>query len=105
MVVKRIMWPHEVVFTLAGKPASYEEPNPLFVQGYLIVMKDEKEAVRVKMASYLKDLMGDAELYGWERVRDYHGVWLNQLEQGWATWEDEEEKVRFWHGLIWYPAT
>ena len=21
-----------------------------------------------------------------------------------ATWEDEEEKVRFWHALIWHPT-
>ena len=56
-------------------------------------MKDEKEAVRAKMASHLEDLMEDVELYGWERVRAYHIVWLNQLEQGWATWENEEEKV------------
>ena len=38
----------------------------LFVQGYLIVMKGEKEAVRAKMTSHLEDLMGDVELYGWE---------------------------------------
>ena len=47
------------------------------------------------MASHLEESMGDVELYGWERVRAYHRVWLNQLEQGRATWEDEEEKVRF----------
>ena len=67
----------------ARKPAAYEELLiPLFVQSYLIVMRGEKEGVRAKMASHLEDLMGDSELYGWERVRAYHGVWLNQVEQG-----------------------
>ena len=92
MVIKRITWPHGVVYTVAEKPAAYEELSiPHFVQGYLIVMSGEKETVSAKMASILEDLMGDVELYGWERIRAYHGVWLNQLEQGGASWEDEEE--------------
>ena len=49
--------------------------------------------VKAKMASHLEELMGNAELYGWERVRAFHGVWLNQLEQGWPTWEEGEEKI------------
>ena len=65
-----IAWPHEVVYTSAGKPASYEElSTPLLVQGYLIVMKGEKEAVRAWMASRLEELMGDAELYGGGSIR------------------------------------
>ena len=32
-------------------------------------------------------------------------MWLNQLEPGRATWEDEEEKVRFRHALVWHPVT
>ena len=86
---------------------SYKELSiPLFIQGYLIVMKGEKGAVRAKMASHLADLMGDVELYGWERATAYHGVWLNQLEQGSrASWENEEEKVRFQCALVWHPAT
>ena len=43
--------------------------------------------------------MGDSELYGWARV------WLNRLEQDWASWENEEEKVRFRHPLVWHLAT
>ena len=51
----------EVNYSVAGKPAAYEElSNPLLGQGYLIVMKGEEEAIRTKMA------MSDAELYGWE---------------------------------------
>ena len=76
-------WLHEVVHTVAGKPAVYDDISmPLFVQGYLIVMEDEKEAVRDQMASHLQDLMSDSELYGWNKVQTYHAVWINQLEQG-----------------------
>ena len=96
MDVKRITWPHEVI-SIWGQESQiiYKELSIPLVQGYLIVMRCEMEAVRAKMASHLEDLMGDLELYVWERVRAYHGVWLNQLEQGRATWEDEEDKVRF----------
>ena len=67
MVVKRLIWPHEVVYTLTGKPASYEElSTPLFVHGYLIVMRGEEGAVRKKMASHLEELMSDVEPNGWE---------------------------------------
>ena len=75
MVVKRITWLHEVVYMAAGKSVAYEELSiPLVVQGYLIIMRGEKDAVRAKMASHLEELMGDLELYGWDRVRAYHGV-------------------------------
>ena len=81
--MKRITWPYEVVYSAPRKPAAYEELSiPLFMQGYLIVMKGEEEAIRSKMATHLEELMCYAELYGWKRVRLYHGVWLNQLEQG-----------------------
>ena len=68
LVEKRIIWPHEVVYTATGK----ELPIPPFVHGYILVMQGEKELVRAKMASHLEDLMGDLEIYGWERVRASH---------------------------------
>ena len=51
---------------------------PLFVQGYLIVMKGKEETIRARMATNLEELMSDAALYGWERVRVHHRVWLNK---------------------------
>ena len=42
MVIKRIMWPYEVVYSLAGKPVAYEDLSvSAFVQGYLIVIHSE----------------------------------------------------------------
>ena len=39
------------------------------------------------------------------QLRAFHAMWLNQLEQGRVTWEDEEAKLKFTWALIWYPAT
>ena len=67
--------------TSAGKPASYQDMTVLlFIYGYLLVMDSEEEDIRVQMTSYLKSLMSDAQLYGWEFTRAFHRVWLNQLE-------------------------
>lgn len=77
----------KVVYTVAGKPAAYQDISiPLFVEGYLVIMKGEEGAIRQRMASHLKELMSDAEVYGWEHTRTFHSVWLNQLEQGRCTW-------------------
>ena len=39
MVVKNITWPHEMVYSSAGKPTAYQELSVYtFVQGYLVVM-------------------------------------------------------------------
>ena len=31
-------------------------------------------------------------------------MWLQQLEHGWVTWEDNEGKLRFRWVLVWHPA-
>ena len=48
-----MIWPHEVVYTVAGTAAVYDISMPLFVHGYLIMMQGE-EAVRAQMTSHLK---------------------------------------------------
>ena len=62
-----------------------------FVQRYLIIMKSEDTVTREKMTQHLEELMGDINLYCWERVRAYHGMWLNQLEQDKFTWNDADQ--------------
>ena len=105
-VLNNLTWPHEVVYTLVCKPAAYQDISvPLFVQGYLIVMDTEEWFIRQKMIAHLNDLMCDAHLYGWDHARTFHGVWLNQLEQGHCTWMDEEEKLQFCRTLIFHPAS
>ena len=89
MVLHKVTWPHEVVYTFAGKPATYQDfLIPLFVQGYLIVIDAWEWLIKKKMVTHLQDLMSDTQLYGLERAKTIHGVWLNQLEHGHCTWMD-----------------
>ena len=72
---QQITWSHEVVYTLVGKPAAYQDISiPLFVEGYIINMDREEGPVRQKMVTHLRDLMSDAELYGWYQVSTFYGV-------------------------------
>ena len=97
VVLNKVTWPHEVVYTSVNKPATYEDISiPLFVQGYIITMEGEEGPIRQKMATHLNELMSDAELYGWA----FHSIWLNQLEQGQCTWIGDEEKLRFRWALV-----
>ena len=57
------------------------------------------------MAAHLKDLMSDAQLYGWDRAKTFHGIWLNQLKQGHCTWMEKVEKLEFHRALVWYTAS
>ena len=66
IVLNKITWPREVLYTSESKPASYQYISvPQFVYGYLIVMDSEMAAIKVKMAAYLKDLMSDAHGILW----------------------------------------
>ena len=62
--------------------------------GYLIVMNSEDIQVKAQMTQHQEELMEDMDPCGWERVCDYHGAWLNQLEQGRCTWGDVEHKLK-----------
>ena len=57
------------------------------------------------MAVHLEELMSDCNLYGLEKVRAYHAVWLNQIKQEQLSWDDTEEKLRFCWALVWHSAT
>ena len=88
MMVNKVTWLHEGVYSTGGKPAAYEDLFiPLFIKGYLIIMKREEGAIKDKMATHLEELMEDSELYGCQKqkVRAFYSVWLNQIEQVWKT--------------------
>ena len=53
------------------------------------------------MLKHLRELMVDAVIYGWEPVRAFHAVSLQQLENGRAEWGDEEKKLEFRRTLVW----
>ena len=64
---------------------------PTFVQGYLVVMSGQDINIMDIMAHHLEDLMSDCDLYGWEKVRSFHGVLLTQMEQGRLSWADSDQ--------------
>ena len=51
-----------------------------FVLGFCIISEQQKPALSATMTQHLMELMKDAEKYSWPVVRNYHGVWLQQLE-------------------------
>ena len=60
MVVNKVIWLHEVVYSMEGKQAAYEELYlPLFIKGYLIITAGKEGATTDKMATHLEDLMAD----------------------------------------------
>ena len=75
------------------------------MSGYLIIMEGENQAVKSQMAHHLQKLMADTVLYECDKVRVFHAMFLNQLEQGQATWGDEEAKMRFKRALVWHQTT
>ena len=83
IVIRRVTWPHDLVYTSTGQPAVYEELSvTLFVSRYLAGMETVKAALEPIMAKHLKELMADADVYGWAQVSTYRAVWLQQIENG-----------------------
>ena len=58
-------------------------------------MDAQKLDIKALMLAHLTELMADAELYGWEAIRAFHAVWLQQMEQKWVTWKDADIKLSF----------
>ena len=53
-----------------GEPTIYEEMSAaLFVNGYLMVMAGQSEAVKPIMLRHLQELVEDSDAYRWEVVR------------------------------------
>ena len=64
LVVHRVLWPHELVYTAEGQPTVYDTISvALFVNGYMQAMEAEKPAVRPLMGAHRVELMDDAEMY------------------------------------------
>ena len=82
LISRHVTRPHEVVYTVAGKPVVYNDISlALFVNGYLIVMEGEKQAVKSQMAHHLQELIADIDLYRWDKVWTFQAMWLKQIEQ------------------------
>ena len=74
LVLHPVVWQHQMLYTMVGQLAVYEDISILlFVIGYMQVLEAEKLAIRPLMDEYLEELMGCAELYGWEPV--VYSIW------------------------------
>ena len=50
-MLRKVPWPHEVVYTSAGKPASYQDISiPPFVHGNVLIMEGDEVAIIERMA-------------------------------------------------------
>ena len=49
--------------------------------------------------------MSDCNLYGWEKVRGFHGVLLNQMEQGCLSWVNSDQILMFCRALVWHSPS
>ena len=69
IVVKRITWPYEHVYTSCGEPAVYGHLSMLlFMSGYVAVLDTVKSGVKQAMLKLVGELMADASTYRWEPV-------------------------------------
>ena len=100
-VLKKVTWPHEVMFTPEGRTAVYGELSVMAcLRGNLIVMDSQPQDTKALMDSHLADLMEDREVYGWPLVRDFHSTWLQHIEMGRATWDNHATKLKLRHTLV-----
>ena len=98
--IKKVLWLHELVFTPEGQPAVYKSLSAMaFINGYLTIMSLLKDSLRYKMAVHLQEIE-DGETFGWPVVRVYNTVWLQHLEQGRATWNDEVTRLKLRWALV-----
>ena len=93
-MLHRVKWPHEVVVCSQGKPPVYEDISlPLFSNGNLSVVLEENPVIQVYMLTHLRQIFKDVAVYRWGSVQEYHMTWLQLLEQGQATWSDEQKRA------------
>ena len=79
--INKVLWAHELIFTPEGQATTYESLSAMaFDNGYLTIMSLQKDALRIKMATHLQEMMEDGETFGWPLVKAYHAVWFQHLE-------------------------
>lgn len=90
-VVQRVEWPHFHIFRgHSRQPATYDELSVQeFVCGYLAALEHEPEAQTKELQlKHLRHLMQDCAEYGWQGPRNFHGIFLQEIEKGRCSWSD-----------------
>ena len=99
--IKKVVWPHELVFTPKCQPTAYESLSAMaFVNGYLTIMPLQKDTLTDKMAAHLLEIPEDVETFVWPMVGAYLVVW--HLEQSRATWNGEVMRLKLRRSLVWH---
>ena len=99
MVLKKVTWLRELVYTTTGQSKVYED-----MPGYRTVMEMVTSSIKPFMAKHRKEVIADAEVYGWVPVRAYHAVWLQQIENGIVQWAYVDAKLEFRRVLVWHSS-
>ena len=74
----------------------------LLLMGYMTIMDMQPAPIRKHMWVHFRDLMHDGQRFGWPAIRNFHGVWLQHIEQGRATWGDEVTRLDLRRSLVWH---
>ena len=96
-VSKSVEWPQYFVYRGPTRtPATYDSLSPAeFTFGFLkIALSEKTEARKDIMLHHLKEIMEDSMHFSWENARNYHGILLQQFEQGRLSWADTGEIQR-----------
>jgi hypothetical protein len=97
-----VMWPQERVHDARGLRMKYEDLSwDKFVLGFLCCVNEAEPNLQPLLYMHLRELMEDAGMYGLEPVKAFHGVWLNHIEQGRATWHDEKTREKLRRQFVW----
>jgi hypothetical protein len=56
------------------------------------------------MYAHLEVLAEDMASFGYESVRAFHGIWLQEVEQGRVTWADSTIRDTLRRRFVWNPA-
>jgi hypothetical protein len=97
-----VLWPQERVHDARGLRMKYEDLSwDKFVLGLLCVISEAELTLQPLLYMHLRELMEDAGMYGLEPVKAFHGVWLNHIEQGRATWHDEKTREKLRRQFVW----
>ena len=63
-----------------------------------------KPSDKTCMYAHLEVLAEDMASFGYEAVRAFHGIWLQEVEQGRVTWADSSIRDTLRRRFVWNPA-
>jgi hypothetical protein len=98
-------WPNNHIYSSGQKIAFEELSWQQFLNGYLTAVRLAAPAEQVHMYTHLGLISEDLLSYPFQAVRAYHGVWLQEIEQGRVQWADHTTRNDLRRRYIWTPAT